>query len=49
MLFLDITLDKLPINPNDPLYFLKNITNKQDELIQKALKILENVRDELKE
>ena len=48
MLFLDITVDRLPSNPNDPLQVLRSITNKQDELIVKAIKVLDDIREDFK-
>ena len=45
---LDATFDRLPENPQDPLKVLNNITDKQDELIKKAIDILEKVRLEVR-
>jgi hypothetical protein len=45
---LDVTVDRLPENPEDPLRVLNNITNRQDALITKGLNILEKVRAEMK-
>jgi len=43
MLLLDITFDKLPENPKDPLVILRNITNTQDELINSANELYDKV------
>ena len=49
VLFLfDVTVDRLPENPEDPLRVLNQITSKQDALITKGLQILERVRSEMK-
>ena len=44
LFLLDVTFDRLPENPQDPLKVLNNITDKQDDLIKKGLDILERVR-----
>lgn len=45
---MDISFDRLPENPDDPLRALNEIISTQDELIKRGLAILEKVRIEIK-
>jgi hypothetical protein len=47
--FLDQTLDKLPVNPTDPLEIVQSIVQKQKELLGELDQLSENVKSAIKE